>query len=377
MPSSSRLRRVLLPGFVFQSVVIAGGYGTGRELAEFFLKEGPRGGLLAMALSTLLWSLVCAATYELARVTGAFDYRTFFKRLLGPGWVVYELAYLVFMLVILAVIAAASGSLIQETFGLPYWIGVVGIMLAVGSLTLAGTRLIEEVMAGWSAVLYAAYLVLFGWCLWRFGGDTARAFETPVDGPGWVSAGVRYAAYNVALIPPLLFSARQLRSRGETMTAGALAGPIAMIPGLLFFIAMVGQFPDILQRAVPANQLLELLGSRTFQIVFQLVLFGTLIETGTGLIHGVNERIAHVFQERGRVMPSLLRGALAVGLLVSGTLLAGIGLVDLIARGYGTLTWVFLLVFVLPVLTLGVGIIHREAGRVTSETGAGKNAGST
>jgi len=357
MAASSRLRRVLLPGFVFQSVVIAGGYGTGRELAEFFLREGPRGGLLAMALSTVLWSLVCAATYEVARVTGAHDYRSFFRRLLGSGWMVYEWAYLVFMLVILAVIAAASGSLIQETFGLPYWIGVVGIMVAVGALTLAGTELIQEVMAGWSAVLYAAYLVLFVWCLWRFGGDTARAFGAPVEGAGWVPAGVRYAAYNVALIPPLLFSARRLRSRGETFMAGALAGPIAMIPGLLFFVAMVGQYPAILQRPVPANFLLELLGSRTFQIVFQLVLFGTLIETGTGLIHGMNERIAHVFQERGRVMPSLLRGGLALGLLVAGTLLAGVGLVDLIARGYGTLTWVFLLVFVLPVLTLGVRII--------------------
>jgi len=325
MSHFSRLRKLLLPGFVFQSVVIAGGYGTGRELAEFFLMEGPRGGLLAMGLSTLLWSLVCIVTYELARVTGAFDYRTFFKRLLGPGWVVYELAYLVFMLVILAVIAAASGALLEETFGLPYWAGVVGIMTAVGALVFAGTRMIEGVMAGWSVVLYGAYLVLFFWCMGRFGSQTLEAFGTPLEGHGWGGAGVRYAAYNVALIPPLLFSIKHLKSRSETVIAGALTGPIAMIPGLLFFIAMVGQYPAILERPVPANYLLELLGSRTFQIVFQVVLFGTLIETGTGLIHGMNERIAHAFKERGRAMPSLARPALAVILLLAGTALAGVG----------------------------------------------------
>ena len=38
----------LLPGFIFQSVVIAGGYGTGRELVEFFLTQGPLGGLLGI-----------------------------------------------------------------------------------------------------------------------------------------------------------------------------------------------------------------------------------------------------------------------------------------------------------------------------------------
>ena len=44
----SWFRRFLLPGFVFQSLCIAGGYGTWRELAQFFLSSGPTGGLLGM-----------------------------------------------------------------------------------------------------------------------------------------------------------------------------------------------------------------------------------------------------------------------------------------------------------------------------------------
>ena len=360
----STLRRILLPGFVFQSVVIAGGYGTGRELAEFFLMEGPSGGLKAMAVATLIWSLVCIVTYELARMAGAFDYRSFLRSLLGPGWIVYELAYLVLMLIILAVIAAAAGSLLEETFAVPYWAGVLGIMVAVGLLAFGGSTLIERVMAGWSVVLYAAYVVLFVWCFERFGGQIMGAFadQEPLITHGWGVAGVRYAAYNVALIPPLLFPIRHLKSRTETVWAGVLAGPIAMIPGLLFYLAMVGQYPYILQRPVPANFLLELLGSREFQIAFQIVLLGTLIETGTGLIHGVNERFAQRFQEKGRVFSGSARMVLAVVLLLAGTLLAGVGLVELIARGYGTLTWIFLLVYVIPVLTLGTYKVIRAGG---------------
>jgi len=358
-------RRILLPGFVFQSVVIAGGYGTGRELAEFFLKEGPWGGLLAMACATIIWSLVCAVTYELARRAGTFDYRTFFKSLLGQGWVVYEVAYLVFMLLILAVIAAASGSLLEETFALPYWAGVGGIMIAVGAIVLGGSDILERIMAGWSIVLYAAYIVLFLWCFRRFGDQIIGAFQGPVEpaagSGGWGVAGIRYAAYNIALIPPLLFPIRHLRSGKETLSAGLLAGPIAMIPGLLFYLAMVGQYPAVLDRPVPANFLLELLGSRGFQILFQIVLFGTLIETGAGLIHGMNERIAKVLRERGKEMPTVARPGLAVGLLLAGTLLAGVGLVDLIARGYGTLTWVFFFVYVVPVLTLGLARLTRNS----------------
>jgi uncharacterized membrane protein YkvI len=79
-------RKYLLPGFVFQSVVIAGGYGTGRELAEFFLTYGPLGGLLAMLLvTTTIWSAVCASSFEFSRLFRSYDYRGFFKHLLGRG----------------------------------------------------------------------------------------------------------------------------------------------------------------------------------------------------------------------------------------------------------------------------------------------------
>ena len=51
---ASWFQRFLLPGFAFKAVVIGGGYATGRELAEFFLPSGPRGGLAGMLLAMLL-----------------------------------------------------------------------------------------------------------------------------------------------------------------------------------------------------------------------------------------------------------------------------------------------------------------------------------
>ena len=45
-------KKYFLPGFVFQSVVIGGGYGTGRELVEYFLKYGPVEGLLGLVFVT-------------------------------------------------------------------------------------------------------------------------------------------------------------------------------------------------------------------------------------------------------------------------------------------------------------------------------------
>ena len=71
-------------------------------------RGGRLGGLLAMAVSTLIWSAVSAASFEFARAFGAYDYRAFFTNLLGRGWIAYEICYVALLAIILAVIAAAG-----------------------------------------------------------------------------------------------------------------------------------------------------------------------------------------------------------------------------------------------------------------------------
>ena len=82
------------------------------------------------------------------------------------------------------------------------------------------------------------------------------------------------------------------------------------------------------------------------------------------MIHAVNERVDSVFTERGAHLPRWIRPVIAVAFLSGAALLARVGLVALIARGYGTLTWAFLLIYVIPVLTWGVWLVWKGSGRV-------------
>lgn len=362
-PPFPRLRQLVLPGLVFQSVVIAGGYGTGRELVEFFLSLGPAAGLLAIGVATLAWSAVAMVTFEFARLTRSYDYRAFMAALMGRGAVLFEVAYMGMLLLILAVVAAAAGEIVRDTFHLPYAVGVGLMMALVGFLTLKGSDLIEAFLTVWSVLLYLTYAVFAGWAILRFGPGMGEALASrPVAGEPWAMNGMRYAAYNLGILPAILFVLRGHESRALTLGAGALTGPLAILPALLFYVAMLGAYPAVLDAAVPAGTVLAALGSRPFLLVFQIVLLGTLVETGTGLIHALNERVAHGFEARGRPFPAWGRPALAVLLLAVGAGLSAFGLVALIARGYGLMTWVFLLVFVLPVLTLGTWRIAGARG---------------
>src|SRR5688572_7752719 len=139
MSQPTWFQRFLLPGFAFKAVVIGGGYATGRELAEFFLPSGPWGGLMAIALATVIWSVVCAATFVFAHVTRSDDYRTFFRNLLGPFWVAFEAAYVFFIVLILAVIGAAAGAIGEAVFGWPSLIGALALTAAITAVVTFGT----------------------------------------------------------------------------------------------------------------------------------------------------------------------------------------------------------------------------------------------
>ncbi len=336
-------------------MVIAGGYGTGRELVEFFLKFGPIGGLLGMWLvSVVIWCAVCAVTFELARLCKTYDYRTFAQQLLGRFWWSYEICYLIMMLIVLSVIAAAAGSIVQQLFSAPYFVGVVLMMGAVGFLVLKGTPLVERVLSFWSLVLYAVYIVFLVACVAKFGDDIAAGLSQGEVKPGWFVGGLEYAAYNLATLPAVLFAVRHIERRKEAFIAGVLAGPITMLPGFFFYLTMVGRYPDVLSETVPSLFLLDELGSRLFLFVFQIMLLGTLVETGTGMIHAFNERLATALEEKGRKLATGIRPAVAVLLLLLATIVAQVGLENLIVKGYGTATYGFWIVFLIPVLTIGV-----------------------
>ena len=361
MFSSRFWQRYLLPGFVFQSMVIAGGYGTGRELVEFFLNFGPTGGLLGMCLvSTVVWSAVCAVTFELARMTKSYEYRSFARVLLSRAWWLYEVCYLVIMIIVLSVIAAAAGTITQDLFSVPYLVGVFLMMVSVGFLVLKGTALVEKFLSFWSFVLYAVYITFLVACLTKFGGDIQSGLALGEVKPGWFQGGIEYAAYNVGTLPAILFTIRHLERRKEAVTAGLLAGPIAILPGFFFYISMIGFYPSIVSETVPSIVLLEALGSRAFLLVFQIMLLGTLVETGTALIHAFNERLASSFEDKQRTLPDGVRPVVAVVLLALAALLAQVGLEELISKGYGTVTYGFWLIYLVPVLTWGLVRVVRS-----------------
>ena len=214
--------RYLIPGFIFQSVVIGGGYGTGNEIGQYFGIHGLSAGLIGMAVTLIVWAIIAAVTFEFCRMFKTYDYNSMSQKLLGPVGYLYEVCYIILMLIVLGVINATASSMFSDLTGATGWIGVIILSLGIIFLILKGTEMIEKVLSFWSYVLYAVYAVFMIICFVKFGPVISAAFSagtgeytaefvkdgvtvtSTVGGMSIGSAtvdGIKYFFYNLGIVP--------------------------------------------------------------------------------------------------------------------------------------------------------------------------------
>lgn len=369
--------RFLLPGLAFKACVIGGGYATGRELVEYFLKNGPANGLCAMFVVTVAWSIICACTFLFAFVMQAHNYQDFFRQTLGRFAIIFEFVYLSSIVLLLAVFGAAAGEIGWSLFGAPRLAGTITIAAAILAVIHSGQTGVERLFKYVSVLLYLVYAVFLIVSLLRFGDRIEGAFELPAPKSHWLSDGLTFSAYNVlaaVLILPVL--RHQTRAR-EAIVSGLLCGPLALIPAVLFFICLLPFYPEVLSKPLPSDYVLQALGSPALRFAFQAMIFFALLESSVGSVQAFEVRIADAARRTGKRSLDYLRMVSPFLVTVGSIFMAErIGLITLIAEGYRMFGYAMLLIYIIPLFAIALpklrrAWIHRDdvAGTTAVELG--------
>ncbi len=365
--------RLLTPGLVFQSVLIGGGYGTGAEIARYFGRYGLLGGLLALGAAAAAWAALCAVTFEFVRVFRTYDYGSMMKQLLGPAGRLYDLCFCAMMLLVLGVVNATAAAMVSALTGAPPWVGIALLSGGVVLLVLRGTEAIERALSLWAYVLYAVFALFFAAVFLRFGDAVTAELRRAETAPGWLFSGLRYASYNLTCVSMILYTLRDLRTRREAVARGVLAGILGAAPAVPLLLAMGCDLPAALASETPVTAVFARLDMPWLYVLFEAALFGTLVETAAGFIKALEDRMERAlfrgrssdlaprapagaagFSEPWPVRPLITGVVTALGICVS-----TFGLTELIDKGYGAICCGALLLFALPMLTLGVWKLRR------------------
>ena len=366
------IKYYLLPGFIFQSAIVAGGYGTGREVMEYISRHGAAGGLIASLVAALIFAVVLGLSYEFGRIHSAYDYHSFMKHLLGRAWIAYEVLLLTSMIVINAVILAASGRVVADLLPVPAWAGMILMLAIIAFLNYLGRAAVMTAM-GTTALLVTTVLVLFA----VFAVSTQ---PVPVsdyfDGAALntlsaAKSGATFAIYSCLSIPLLMFAVIGQENRAQTFAAGMFAGLFAVVPAVLLHLAFLANTADLLEYDLPTYWMLGIIDIRWFTVVYLLILFVTVVQTGVGVMHGLLERINDGLVRANRNELSQRSCALVAG----GTMLlslgvAQVGIVNIIARGYTYIAVGMFFVFIIPLLTVGVYKIFFASGEANQRAQA-------
>ncbi len=347
----------VIPISAYLSISIAGGYGTGREIVEFFTQYGVYEGLLGMLGSAIVISILAAFTFELARQMKSYDYRTFFKILIGPFWVVFEILYISMMLLVLAVVGSAAGAMIAEHTPIPEKVGLLIMLGVIAILTFYGRELIQKVLVYLTVLLYFAFILYFIFILSANADAISQqlvdaSFPSRLD---WLLPASKFTLYSAPIAAFIIFATRGIKTRKEALLCGGLCGVFYLTPALLFHISFLAALPEITSRTVPVHWMINNLNNGFLLPIYLMAMIGTFLGTGFGFIQSLNERLDTWSMEKlGRVLAPSTHSIVAITGLSLSALLGQLGVIALIAQGYGTMAWGFLIVFVLPVFFIGV-----------------------
>src|SRR5699024_319825 len=125
--------RLILPGVVIQSTLIAGGYATGREVVEYGAKFGAIGWVTGLTI-LIGFGVMAFLMFEVARVFKAFDYKSLVIQLLGILLFVYDIIYFLLDILILSIVLAATVSILQRIFVFDIWMAVFYITVIIAIL---------------------------------------------------------------------------------------------------------------------------------------------------------------------------------------------------------------------------------------------------
>ena len=356
VPLWRRIWYATITAIILQSVWIGGGFGSGREIVEFIAKYGSLA-WISIVVSAVTLAIALVPSLEVARVFRAYDYMTWSKQFLWKFWWVFDVAFIVLAWIVIAVVGAAAGYMLSDLVGLPFAASAALVIVIVGLLHFFGRRVIEAYWIVGTVGLYIMYFIIWGYTLAVKGGEALAKLSaglyqgTPADA---AIDGFRYMLYNLCVVMPALESVDRYRGKLESTVATVVA--IALIYGAAtaIWICFMAYYPEVIGLTVPWYDILKAMGAYWALAIYVFWIFFTLTETALGMVYAIVRRVDAHLKLRGRSLGRRGEALLSVVILAVSIATAQAGLVALVAAGYGTMAWVFFVVYFVPLITVGL-----------------------
>lgn len=359
-----------LPVFIGVAAVWMGthfgpGVASGTQLNQYYVRFGLPGIFVTIiAMGFLGYALYCSM--EFSRIYKAYDYQSWVVKLFGNKYVVilFDISFLV------TILTAASGSmnavavLLEDNFGINYWLGVAIIIVCAMLLCAYGAKLVRAASSYMMFIVVGILLVIMVLLAVNGDGDLSGSIANQAQNlsdagsgswPGALWSAIIYGSFQATIVANIASVAEDIPNRRESKKAavtGFLANTILLIVLCMMLFSYTNVY-DITSEDLPFYSLLQRLGYDWLTVVYIIIVFIAVLSTVVGFAFAGVARFSKYYQPK-EGKKSSLRDAIFVGvMLIACALVSKLGIMVLVSKGYTILGYLNLPIIVLPAIIIG------------------------
>ena len=324
------------------------GVASGTQLNQYYVGFGIPGIVMTLVAMALLgFALYCSM--EFSRIYHAYDYESWVTKLFGNKYVVilFDISFFV------TIISAAGGSLnaiatlLQDFWGINYWVGV-GIVIVVSMLLCAfGAELVRKSSAYMMFVVVGVLLLIMALVIAAGDADLKGAVENQAANLGadmsasnWLKAlwqAIIYGSFQATIVANIASVADTLPDRRESRRA-AITGYIANTGLLLILCMMLFSFTNVYavtKEALPFYSILARLNMGWLTTVYIIVVFIAVISTVVGFAFAGVARFGKYYRPQGKKQFAhpVRDAAFVLVLLAACAAISQVGIMNLVKYG--------------------------------------------
>lgn len=287
--------------FAFVGVVVGAGFATGQEIFQFFTSNGSYsvpGIIITGTIVTLGGIFVLNTGFTLKSHNHSESIHYYLHPIIAR---IFDIILTIFLFSLAIIMTAGGASTIRESFGLPYWLSsLLLVLLILVTLFLKFDRLITVLgMVTPFLVIVVTIIAIYYFSVGDLNFAAANHFAElrHTLSLGWWFDGLNYASLQIAAAFSFLsVMGGRLKQRQSALWGGLLGGLIITFLLLMINLGLVTEFNHIKSVALPtlllAHQISPILGTM-MSIIMILVIYNTIV----GLMYAFASRFTVPFSK--------------------------------------------------------------------------------
>ena len=342
------------------------GVASGTQILQYWVKYGIWGTICSvLAMALLGYCLYCSM--EFSRIYKTYNYGDWIQKVFGIKWVaiLFDISFIITCMTALGGSLNAIATLMQNQFGINYWIGVILVVICAALLCAFGASLVAKASSYMMYLVIAVLAIIIVLSISSGKLDLAGAIANQANNPGIVPSlpkalwsAVIYAAFQATVIANISSVANQLPNRSTSKKAAiiGICGNAAMLVALsLFLLSATGladyNVLDTKTNPLPFYGILTYLDFGWAKVVYVVTVFVAVLSTAVGFCFGGLARFSKFYRKPDEKTPG--KDAILVAVLLAACAFCSkFGIVALVSTGYTILGYVNLPILILPAIFL-------------------------